>query len=403
MASNNDKRYDGMTASKAKRERARDEREAKKRGERRTRAILIAIPVIIIALIAGYYGRQAYIEANKTVASTDFSGMLNEDGTVQNVDVSQYVKTFDVNAVKIAAADVEYTDEEMEEDIQTELEEHKTLSTDAALTVADGDEVDINYVGTMDGEEFEGGSAENYSLTIGSGSFIDDFEEQLIGTHPGDQVTVDVTFPDPYENNPDYAGKDASFAVTVNGIYQVSELTDDFVKENLSEQGYGETVEEYKQYLKDTNYESKLSTAINTYITDNTSASSYPAEYIKHLKALQMTLDEQEFNYMAQLYSAYGMSFNYSSVMEYKEASTTEEYEKVLQTAAEEACKKVMVYQDLAAQAGITVSQEDYDTFITENSIPDEEVENYGKPYIIQRYILPEKVEKYIAEHVTVE
>ena len=401
MASNNDKRYESMSASKAKRERAKDEREAKKRSERRTRAILIAIPVIIIALIAGYYGRQIYIEKNKTVASTDFSAMLNEDGTIQNVDVAQYVKTFDVNGVKIAAADVEYTDEEMEEDIQSELEEHPVLGTDAALTVADGDEVVIDYVGTMDGEEFEGGSAQDYTLTIGSGSFIDDFEDQLIGAHPGDELTVEVTFPDPYENNPDYAGKDASFAVTVKGINQVPELTDDFVKENLSE--YAQTVEEYKQYLKDSNYESKLGTAVSQYIKDNISASSYPADYIKHLKALQMTLDEQEYAYMAQLYSAYGMPFNYTSVMEYKEAKNTEEYEKILQTAAEEACKQVMAYQDLAAQAGITVSQEEYDAFITDNSIPDEEVENYGKPYIIQRYIVPDKVEDYIAEHVTIE
>ena len=152
MAGKKDNRYEGMSASKAKRERAKDEREALKRSAKRTRAILIAIPVLIIALIAGYYGRQIYIEKNKTVASTDYSAMLNEDGSIKDVDVTQYVKTFDVNDVKIAKSDVEFTDEDMEENIQNQLETYKELSTDAELTVADGDEVNIDYVGTMDGE-----------------------------------------------------------------------------------------------------------------------------------------------------------------------------------------------------------------------------------------------------------
>ena len=401
MAGKKDNRYDGMSASKAKRERAKDEREALKRSARRTRAILIAVPVLIIALIAGYYGRQVYIEKNRTVASTDFSAMLNEDGTIKDVDVTQYVKTFDVNDVKIAKADVEFTDEEMEEDIQSQLEAFKELSTDETLAVADGDEVSIDYVGTMDGEEFEGGSAEDYDLTIGSNSFIDDFETQLIGTHPGDQVTVEVTFPDPYENNPDYAGKDASFAVTVKGIYQLGEFNDEFVQKNLSE--YGQTVEEYRESVKKSNEETKLSTAVSKYIDENISADSYPKDYVKHLKALQMTLDEREFNYMAQLYSAYGMTFDVANVMDYKECSTIEEYEKKLQEAAEDRCLKNMAYQDLAAKAGITVTDEDVENFVTENGMAEEDQESYGKAYLIQTYILPGKVQDYLAEHAVIE
>ncbi len=401
MAGKKDNRYEGMSASKAKRERAKDEREALKRSARRTRAILIAIPVLIIALIAGYAGRQVYIEKNKTVASTDYSAMLNDDGSIKDVDVTQYVKTFDINDVKIAKSDVEFTDEDMEENIKTQLETYKELSTDAELTVADGDEVNIDYVGTMDGEEFEGGSAQDYDLTIGSNSFIDDFETQLVGTHPGDQVTVDVTFPDPYENNPDYAGKDASFAVTVNGIYQLGEFNNAFVKKNLSE--YGNTVKEYKAEIKKTNEESNLAAAVNNYVNDHISADSYPKDYIKHLKSLQMTMDQQEFDYMAQMYAAYGMAFNYTNVMEYKQVSTTEEYEKLLTEAAQDTCLKNMAYQELAAQAGITVTDEDFDAFVEENSVDEESQETFGKAYLIQNYILPEKVRDYLTEHATVE
>lgn len=95
-------------------------------------------------------------------------------------------------------------------------------STDTSLTIEDGDTVNIDYVGSVDGVEFEGGNTQGAGtdLVIGSGSYIDDFEEQLIGAHPGDTVDVTVTFPDPYENNTDLSGKEAVFEVTVNGIYE---------------------------------------------------------------------------------------------------------------------------------------------------------------------------------------
>lgn len=95
-------------------------------------------------------------------------------------------------------------------------------STDTSLTVEDGDTVNIDYVGSVDGVEFEGGNTQGQGtdLVIGSGSYIDDFEDQLIGVHPGDQVEVTVTFPDPYQNNTDLSGKEAVFEVTVNGIYK---------------------------------------------------------------------------------------------------------------------------------------------------------------------------------------
>ena len=250
MAENEKKnsKYEGMSASKAKRERQKEEREKDKRAKVRGRVIAGLVVLAIVGCIGAAYGRQWYKEKNKIKPSTDYSAMLNEDGTIQNVNVTDYVKDFDVNSVKIAAADVAYTDEDLQNDIQNQLDQFKELKTDASLTVKSGDEFSIDYVGTMDGVEFDGGSAQDYRLTIGSGSFIDNFEDQLIGTHPGDKVTVNVTFPDPYENNPDYAGKAASFAVTVKGIYQTTEFNDEFVKKNLS--SYAETAEAYKQYLQ---------------------------------------------------------------------------------------------------------------------------------------------------------
>ena len=95
------------------------------------------------------------------------------------------------------------------------------LLTDKSLKIKNGDTVNIDYVGSIDGVEFEGGNTQGYGteLTIGSGMYIDDFEEQLIGAHPGDEVDVVVTFPEEYGNE-ELNGKEALFKVTVNGIYE---------------------------------------------------------------------------------------------------------------------------------------------------------------------------------------
>jgi len=107
-------------------------------------------------------------------------------------------------------------------DISTESTtgDTSTFSTDTSLTVKDGDTVNIDYVGSIDGVEFAGGNTNGAGadLTIGSGTYIDDFEEQLIGAHPGDTVEVNVTFPENYGNE-QLNGKDALFVVEVNGIY----------------------------------------------------------------------------------------------------------------------------------------------------------------------------------------
>ena len=96
-----------------------------------------------------------------------------------------------------------------------------SYSTDTSLTVEDGDTINIDYVGSVDGVEFNGGNTQGMGtdLVIGSGSYIDDFEDQLIGAHPGDQVDVYVTFPEDYGVE-ELNGKEALFQVTVNGIYE---------------------------------------------------------------------------------------------------------------------------------------------------------------------------------------
>ena len=122
------------------------------------------------------------------------------------------------------AADATETPEVTEEADATatpEVTEAPSYDTDSSLEVKDGDTVNIDYVGKIDDVAFDGGSTDGNGtdLVIGSGSYIDNFEEQLIGAHPGDKVEVKVTFPDDYQAT-DLAGKEAVFDVTVNGIYE---------------------------------------------------------------------------------------------------------------------------------------------------------------------------------------
>ena len=111
--------------------------------------------------------------------------------------------------------------EEVDATATPEVTEAPSYDTDSSLEVKDGDTVNIDYVGKIDDVAFDGGSTDGNGtdLVIGSGSYIDNFEEQLIGAHPGDKVEVKVTFPDDYQAT-DLAGKEAVFDVTVNGIYE---------------------------------------------------------------------------------------------------------------------------------------------------------------------------------------
>ena len=119
-----------------------------------------------------------------------------------------------------AVRDSGSSDGSEESELSADSETGSAADSDEVRTVQDGDTVNIDYTGYVDGVAFDGGSTNGAGtdLTIGSGSYIDDFEEQLIGYQEGDEVTVEVTFPEDYGNE-ELNGKDATFEVTINQIY----------------------------------------------------------------------------------------------------------------------------------------------------------------------------------------
>ena len=183
--------------------------------------------------------KDATESKKKSIASTrqeDFykettEKWLDEADVTVDKKVLKTLKVTDSHKFSIVTPTPEVTEEATTTPEVTEAAEATTtpeateaaekLNTDSSLEVKDGDTVNIDYVGKIDGEAFDGGSTDGSGtdLVIGSGSYIDDFEDQLIGSHPGDKVEVTVTFPDDYQAT-DLAGKEAVFDVTVNGIYE---------------------------------------------------------------------------------------------------------------------------------------------------------------------------------------
>ena len=248
-----------VSKSKAKRE-ARKKEVAKERRHKRTAQIIGGVLIAaVIIVIAAAIGQNIYLAAIRTTSDSNFSAGLTADGLIDGVNVKEQLTLVDYANIAIPAEEVAATDEEVEADITSTLESHREASTDGTLEIKDGDEVNIDFVGTIDGVEFEGGNSNGagYNLTIGSNSFIDDFEQQLIGHKPGENLTVEATFPEDYQNDATVAGKDASFAVTINRITVTPELTDEFVAENFSEEGLS-TVEAYRASVRNRFYEQHL-------------------------------------------------------------------------------------------------------------------------------------------------
>ena len=163
------------------------------------------------------------------------------------VELAPETELGEYKGVKVPASDVTVSDEELDAEI-THLQEGQAELVLVDAPAKNGDTVVIDFVGSVDGVEFDGGKGENYSLELGSGSFIPGFEDQLVGAKAEDVVNVNVTFPEEYQAA-DLAGKDALFVVTVHEVKakEVPALDDEFAKDIDEEV---ETLAELKDKVK---------------------------------------------------------------------------------------------------------------------------------------------------------
>ena len=381
------------TVSKSKQKR---EERAKNVAKQRRNALIWKIVgiVVAVALIGlAVYGivRVIIKEANTITPSGDYSAYYEDNGFIKGVKATDYVTLCDYKNIEVPASEVTYTDEEFKDVIDQALSAHQTLSEEGEIK--DGDKVSIDYVGTIDGVEFEGGNSggNGYDLTIGSGQFIEGFESQLIGHKPGEDVTVKVTFPEDY-SNADVAGKPAEFAVSIHGIYVNPELTDEFVKEYYSDMG--STVAEYEQKLKDDYYDGQFRAYVENYLKDNSTVSSFPKKYFKHLKETTKFSDVQSYQYMSQMYTQYGME---AGTFEDYIGMTDEEYTADIINRAQDFAKEDLVYQAILETEGITLDAAEAESIVREtygdDSVYDNAIETYGVGYSMKSAVKKKAVD----------
>ena len=171
--------------------------------------LIMALLALSIAVMAAGCGDKKSDKSKdddkKTETSAEDTAVdTNSKGKVVAVDVddiSKYVKLGDYKNLEVTETKTEITDADVEDYISQQLT-YKAEEITEDRPVQENDTVNIDYTGYLDGEAFDGGSATDSDLLIGSNSFIDGFESGLIGKSKGEEVTLDLTFPDPYSNNP---------------------------------------------------------------------------------------------------------------------------------------------------------------------------------------------------------
>ena len=186
------------------------------------------------------------------------TGTVSGDTRLVSVDdVSKYVTIGQYKGLSLDKSVEAVTDDMVDGRIKEELQNKAEEVTEGS--VQNGDVVTINYVGTKDGVAFDGGTANNYELTIGSGTFIDGFEDGIIGMKKGQTKDLDLTFPEEYSSE-ELAGQEVVFKVTLQSFKRAPELTDDWAAKNTD----CKTAEEYRKEIRTTLEDEAKTSAQNT-------------------------------------------------------------------------------------------------------------------------------------------
>ena len=259
--------------------------------------------------------------------------------------------------IEVEKADVTVTDEEIDADLQQQRENNARTVTVEGRPVQDGDTAVIDYEGFVDGVAFEGGKGENHNLVIGSHSFIDTFEEQLIGKNAGESCEVNVTFPENY-HAPELAGKPAVFQVAVKEIKekQLPELNDEFAGE-VSE---FETLAEYKEDIRKKLTEKKEEDA-KAAKEDAVIQAIIDGAQMEIPEAMVETQQRQLVDDFAQRLQMQGLSieqyFQFTGM-------TFDKMMEQMKPQAESRIKSRLVLEAVAAAENIAASEEEYDAEI---------------------------------------
>lgn len=312
------------------------------------------------------------------------------------IDVEKCVTLGDYKGVTVEKTIQSVTDEDVQNEIDNALANYPVEVDRAAK---EGDTVNIDYVGKIDGEEFDGGSDQGADLKLGSGKFIDGFEDGLIGARKGETRTLNLTFPE--DCTQDLAGKAVEFTVTVNAVKEpLSEPTDQWVADNI--EGY-DNIADYKAGIRSEQEESNEQTAENqvryaawTQVIDNCTINEYPETLVEVGKKL--------YEQQVETYAKYaGMELD-----AYIESSglTQEEYQSNMEEYGKNVAAQALVCQAICDKEGFAIGDDDYqkalqDMLTEYGCTEDELIQTYGQDNVEQSIML-NRVSNLILENANV-
>lgn len=315
------------------------------------------------------------------------------------------VKLGDISTLTITAP---ITEEVTEDSVNDMISYYLTMGGETKTVegaAEEGDTVNIDYTGKLNGEEFDGGSAEGYNLTLGSNSFIDGFESGLVGHKAGDEVSLNLTFPEDYSST-DLAGKDVVFDVKINSVSRAltyEDLTDELA--NTYSGGQYKTADEYRAAIREYLEKSNSAYAKNELYTNAVEAAVEASDVEVTDAAIGWALDVSIQNMDKTIASYYG-SYGISGLADYLTTmnQTYDEYRSSIEEDAEKLAKQTAVVDAIAGEAGFEYNDESFMEYLKDFGYEDqaEQVKNNNTEDVLAQTVVQYLVGKYITEHATV-
>ena len=326
------------------------------------------------AVIEKFYGQGVFFESAVNSCINDTYPEAAKESGLTIVSRPE-VKLGQYKGVEVQKADATVSDEDLNEALQKELEKNARLVTVDDRAAEMGDNVKIDFDGSIDGVHFDGGKGENYPLVLGSGSFIDGFEEQIVGHKTGDSFDVNVTFPTEYHAK-ELAGKEAVFACKLLEIQRkdLPELNDEFA----SEISQFETLDEYKADLKKQLEEAKAKSAAAQNENNVVEKVVENAEIELPAPMVEMQCEQMLDDYARRMQS---QGLPLEQYLQYT-GMTVEKLKEQFRPQAERNLKTRLVLEEVVKAENIAVSEEAIDA----------EIAKMAEAY----KIAPEKMKEYV-------
>ena len=370
-----------------------------------------AILVMCMVLSASACGKEAAKDTKneKTTETTDKKSeekaekddKSNKEASLKLVtvdDISDYVTIGEYKGLTLNRISQEVTDDDVQAEIDYDLEDKGEEIKDG--TVESGDTVTINFTGTIDGKEFDGGSAEDYQLTVGEGSMIDGFEDGIIGMKDGETKELDLTFPEDYYDD-SVAGKAVVFKVTLQKFTRKAELTDEWVAANTDYK----TVDEYKNSVRE-QLQKDADTSADIDLYDSAWTEVLSASEIKKYPEADVNTAIEEYKAQTEQY-VQEAGIEMSDFLE-AQGISEDEYDDECKTYAESKVEQNLIVQGIMTEEGLTIEDSELDELkdllcqeYGASSI-DELVEYYGQNDVDESLALL-RVQKFIVDQATVE